>query len=206
MYIPNSFRQEDHAQLKNFIADHPLATLVSTSASGLEANHIPFYLVEENGEELLRGHIAKANPLWKEAQDKSQVLVIFQGPESYISPNWYPSKKEHGKVVPTWNYASVHLKGEINFIGDEQWKLNMLNTLTNTAEAQQSEPWQVADAPQDFINRQLAGIVGIEISISSTQGKWKMSQNKSDKDYQAVVEGLSKSGDSGSKETADFMK
>lgn len=206
MYNPSPFKQQDDQQLKGFITQYPLATLVSINSSGLEANHIPLYFIEEAGKLLLRGHIAKANPLWKEAGDKSQVLIIFQGPQSYISPNWYPSKKEHGKVVPTWNYACVHLSGEISFISDNAWKLDMLNTLTNKSERHQAAPWKVADSPEGYIERLMAGIVGIEISLSSMQGKWKMSQNKSDSDHQGVVDGLSESDQAGTGETAEFMK
>ncbi|MFT7526637.1 MAG: transcriptional regulator [Arenicella sp.] len=206
MYNPSPFKQQDDQQLKSFIAQYPLATLVSISSLGLEANHIPFYFIEEAGKPLLRGHIAKANPLWKEVADKSQVLMIFKGPQSYISPNWYPSKKEHGKVVPTWNYAAVHLSGEISFISDNAWKLDMLNTLTNKSERHQTDPWKVADSPEGHIERQMAGIVGIEISLSSMHGKWKMSQNRSESDHQGVVDGLSESGQAGTSETADFMK
>ncbi|MFT4671995.1 MAG: transcriptional regulator [Arenicella sp.] len=206
MHNPSPFKQQDDQQLKGFIAQYPLATLVSINSLGLGANHIPLYFIEEAGEPLLRGHIAKANPLWKEVADKSQVLMIFQGPQSYISPNWYPSKKEHGKVVPTWNYAAVHLSGEISFISDNAWKLDMLNTLTNKSERHQTDPWKVADAPEDYVLRQMAGIVGIQISLSSMHGKWKMSQNRSESDHQGVVDGLSESDQSGTTETADFMK
>ncbi|MFT5611340.1 MAG: transcriptional regulator [Arenicella sp.] len=207
MYNLSPFKQEDDQQLKSFIAQYPLATLLSINSSGLEANHIPLYFVEdEHAKPLLRGHIAKANPLWAEVADKSQVLMIFQGPQSYISPNWYPSKKEHGKVVPTWNYAVVHLRGKISFISDNAWKLDMLNTLTNKSERHQTAPWEVADAPQGYIERQLAGIVGIEISLSSMQGKWKMSQNKSASDHQGVIDGLLESQEPSAGETADFMK
>lgn len=207
MYNPSPFKQQDDQHLKSFIAQYPLATLVSTSSTGMEANHIPLYFVkEEEDKPLLRGHISKANPLWKEVEDKSQVLIIFQGPQSYVSPNWYPSKKQHGKVVPTWNYAAVHLSGEISFIRDNAWKLDMLNMLTNKSERHQKSPWKVSDAPQGYIQRQLAGIVGIEISLSSMQGKWKMSQNKSEGDHQGVVEGLSDSNEDGTDETANFMK
>ena len=207
MYNPSPFKQQDDQQLKSFIAQYPLATLVSMNSSGLEANHIPLYFVEdESAKPLLRGHIAKANPLWKEVADKSQVLMIFQGPQSYISPNWYPSKKEHGKVVPTWNYAAVHLSGEISFISDNAWKLDMLNTLTNKSERHQPAPWKVADAPEGYVERQMIGIVGIEISLSSMQGKWKMSQNKSDSDHQGVIDGLLESQEPNAGETADFMK
>ncbi|MFT5136154.1 MAG: transcriptional regulator [Candidatus Azotimanducaceae bacterium] len=207
MYNLSPFKQEEDQQLKSFIAQYPLATLVSINSSGLEANHIPLYFVEdEDAKPLLKGHIAKANPLWKEVADKSRVLMIFQGPQSYISPNWYPSKKEHGKVVPTWNYAVVHLRGEISFISDNAWKLDMLNTLTNKSERHQTAPWKVADAPEGYIERQVAGIVGIEISLSSMQGKWKMSQNKSASDHQGVVDGLSNSDSPGAGETADLMK
>ncbi len=134
MYLPRSFRQDNMDEMKVMIMAHPFATLVTSSSHGIEANHIPLILTEEaKGEYLLRGHIARANPL-----GNSNVLVIFQGPNGYVSPKYYPTKKEHGKVVPTWNYVAVHVRGELTFIDDDSWRLEMLDMLTQQYESRKN--------------------------------------------------------------------
>ena len=158
----------------------------------------------ESGELVLQGHIARANPLSK--QDiVGDVIAIFQGPGAYISPNWYPSKKVHGKVVPTWNYAAVHAKGKLQFIDDPTWKLNFLNMLTNEQESGQDSPWSVSDAPAEFVHNLLGSIVGFEIAVKELSGKWKLSQNQPEENRAGVVAGLTKEGDSASKTLALFM-
>ena len=151
-------------------------------------------LIDENlSSQKLLGHIAKANPL-SNAESPVQVLVIFQGEQTYISPNWYPTKQEHGKVVPTWNYSVLHIHGQLKFKNMADWKVDMLNNMT--AQMEQTEvavPWQLNDAPQDYIDKQLKGIVGIEIEIKSIEGKWKMSQNQPEKNQEGVIAGLSAS-------------
>ncbi|MGH1542038.1 MAG: FMN-binding negative transcriptional regulator [Arenicella sp.] len=195
MYIPKKFRQDNQSQLVELIKDRPFATLVCTTSAGLEANHIPLLITAtpENNYRL-KGHIAKANPLWKTVDNNSSVLVIFHGSQSYISPSFYPTKKEHGKVVPTWNYMSVHVKGNITFISESDWKLQMLTELTDHLENDEPSPWKVTDAPDVYIEKQLGGIVGIEITVESLEGQWKLSQNQPANNQMGVVDGLSTSG------------
>lgn len=207
MYIPKKFIQEDKAQLKSLIKNYPLAALVSTNINGLEASHIPLQLIESKDTNWkLMGHIARANPLWKTIEDQSKVLVIFQGPQSYISPNWYPTKREHGKVVPTWNYAAIHITGVLTFIHDTKWKMDMLNRLTNQMESDQPKSWKMSDAPGDFIEKQLNAIVGIEILVSHAEGKWKLSQNQPEENQKGVIHGLSNSHKSGERLMAEAVK
>ena len=216
MYIPKGFIQEDSDQIKALVKNYPLASLVPVNAKELEASHIPLHLTEpetgtanhdcKNKGWKLIGHIAKANPLWKNIEEKSKVLTIFQGPQSYITPNWYPTKKEHGKVVPTWNYAAVHIKGTLSFIHDTQWKLDMLNSLTNQMEANETIPWQVSDAPSDYTAKLLNAIVGIEIHVNHAEGKWKLSQNQPKKNQAGVIEGLSKSQELTANAMGEMMK
>ncbi|WP_395373602.1 FMN-binding negative transcriptional regulator [Marinicella sp. W31] len=187
MYLPSHFSEEDPKVLRSLIETHPLATVVTRQSGGLHADHIPMLLSANST--VLSGHIAKANNLWREA-DNTEVLVIFQGPDGYVSPNWYPSKKEHGKVVPTWNYCVVHVRGKIHFIDDRSWKLNFLNQLTDQNERKQSTPWSVSDAPEDYTERLLEAIIGLEVCVESMLGKYKLSQNQSPLNYAGVVEGL----------------
>lgn len=191
MYTANAFKQTDIDKLHAIITDNPFATLITKSIDGeIEANHIPF--IFDKTKNCLQGHIAKANPLWKTTQANSQALVIFHGADHYITPNWYPSKKRDGKAVPTWNYIVVHTRGELSFINDSEWKMAMLETLTNAHEKSLSEQWQVSDAPADYIDKMLNAIVGIEINIDSLTGKWKISQNQSEENQQGVITGLTK--------------
>lgn len=207
MFIPKKFEQNDESQLIELVSNYPFAALVCTSHSGLEATHIPLYLVEmPEGKQVLKGHIARANTLWEIVEKQSSVLVIFQGPQSYVSPNFYPTKKEHGKAVPTWNYVSVHIKGEISFINDAEWKLDMLARLTDKLEAEEASPWKVSDAPKDYIEKQLGGIVGIEIMVNSIEGQWKLSQNQPAQNQAGVIEGLAESLRYGAGTMSDLMK
>ncbi len=190
MKISKNFQQDDEAIIKQFIAEYPLGILVCSIQPELEANHIPLYFVEgPGGNHLLKGHIALENPLWEKVEKGADVLVVFQGPQAYISPNWYPTKHEHGKAVPTWNYATVHVNGEISFPTDKEWKLDMLNVLTDNMENTQEIPWQVSDAPDDYIQKMLKSIVGIEIEITSWRSQWKMSQNQPEKNQMGAFKG-----------------
>jgi len=139
---------------------------------------------------VLRGHVARANPIWQRSLLQHDVLAIFQGSEHYISPSWYPSKKEHGKVVPTWNYAAVHATGKLSVIDDPVWLRALLASLTQQHEEAMPQPWSIDDAPADYIDKMLAAVVGIEIEIVQLQGKWKVSQNQPAQNRQGVVEGL----------------
>lgn len=191
MYRPPHFREDRIDVLHDLIRAHPLATLVALGREGLIANHLPLVLhgdLSENG--TLRGHISRANPLWTAFDAKVEALTIFQGPESYITPSWYASKKEHGRVVPTWNYAVVHAQGPLGIVDDVSWLRAHLDTLTLQQEGERPVPWEVADAPDDFVERQLKGIVGIELPIGRIEGKWKVSQNRNEGDRVGVSRGL----------------
>ena len=195
MYIPKHFQQDDIDVLKKLINEYPLATIVINGHNGLNASHIPFYLnADSSGKTLLQGHIAKANSLWQECEDDAQVICIFHGPQTYISPNWYETKKEHGKVVPTWNYISVHAHGTLRLIHDANWKLAQINHLTRQSESEQTVPWSVSDAPPEFIEKLLPAIVGIEIAVEKLEGQWKLSQNQPEKNQSGVIKGLTSSG------------
>lgn len=191
MYQPPHFREDRIDVLQDLVRAHPLAALVAMSQDGLIANHLPMILHCELSEKgTLRGHVSRANPLWKAFDAEVDALAIFQGPESYITPSWYASKKEHGKVVPTWNYAVVHAHGPLRILDDAQWLRAHLDVLTHQQERTRPVPWELADAPADFVERQLKGIVGIELPISRIEGKWKVSQNRADRDRMGVHRGL----------------
>ena len=191
MYLPAHFAEDRVEVLQALMREHPFATLVSKAGDGLVADHLPLQL-SADGTRLL-GHVARANPLWKTAVGQD-VLVIFQGPQAYISPSWYPSKREHGKAVPTWNYVVVHARGRLSTIEDPQGLRSLLDDLVNRHEGELAEPWQVSDAPPDYIEKMLSAIVGIEIGISSLAGKWKTSQNQPAANRAGVVAGLRERG------------
>ncbi|MBN2679454.1 MAG: FMN-binding negative transcriptional regulator [Acidithiobacillaceae bacterium] len=179
MYCPDPFAETRPEIMRALIQRYPLATLVSVGANGLEANHIPLYLAPDEGPQpVLQGHVARANPLWRETPRNDEVLVIFQGPQHYISPSWYATKAETGKVVPTWNYAVVHAYGPLQVKDDSAWVRQQMDALTAQQENGFTMPWQVDDAPQDFTERLIQQVVGIEIPISRWMGKWKVSQNQ----------------------------
>ena len=192
MYLPAHFEEKRTDVLHALIRSHPLSTLVTLNTAGeLQANPIPF-LVEAgpNAHGTLRGHVARANPLWRETRGDVDALVVFQGAQSYISPGWYPSKAEHGKVVPTWNYIVVQARGRLRPIDDAVWLRALVARLTDRFEAPQARPWGIGDAPADYIETMLRAIVGIEIEIGALVGKWKVSQNRSAADRAGVVAGL----------------
>lgn len=206
MYRPRSFREDRIDVLHNLVRTHPFATLVVLSQEGLIANHQPFVLHEELSENgTLRGHVARANPLWKTFNPNIEALAIFHGPESYITPSWYPSKKEHGKVVPTWNYAVVHSYGSLRPVEDAAWLRAHLDTLTFQQENQRPVPWKVADAPEEYVKGQLRGIVGLELPISRIEGKWKVSQNRNEQDRRGVSRGLQQERSENSSDMADLV-
>jgi transcriptional regulator len=196
MYLPSQNEETRHDVLHSLIRTHPLGVWVSLMDDELVANHIPFEIDSTRGEfGTLVGHVARANPIWKMAVAKVASLITFQGPQSYITPSWYPSKHEHGKAVPTWNYAVVHAHGTPRFIEDRAWLQEHVTALTNRHEATQALPWAVSDAPQDYLHKQIGAIVGVEIPIQKLSGKWKMSQNRSMPDQLGVVAGLLTKGD-----------
>ena len=180
--------------------------MVTMSPSGLLVNHIPFLLSATDATHgTLMGHVARANPVWQSFSATEPSVVIFQGAESYISPSWYASKLEHGKVVPTWNYAVVHAHGMPRAIEDRDWILNHVTRLSAEQESQQPLPWRVDDAPRDYIDKLLGAIVGIEIPVQALSGKWKVSQNRPLLDRQGVIAGLQAQDDARSKEMAGLI-
>jgi len=201
MYIPPYFREERLPILHSFMREHPLAALVTSGQDGLTANHLPFLVKENAGPSgSLVGHVARGNPVWKTAA--TPALVIFSGPEHYISPNWYASKQEHGRVVPTWNYSAVHVHGMLRVHDDRDWLLDLVTRLTETHEGQFALPWKVSDAPAEYVEGLLKGIVGIEIPIDRIEGKWKMGQNRPEADRASARDGLRAAG---AGDVADLM-
>ena len=206
MYLPRTFEETDQRVLHDFIRAHPLATFVSTDASGLTANHFPMLIEKsDEGKFVLRGHVARANPLWKSLAPNPQALAIFQNPGLYVTPSWYPSKKETGRVVPTWNYVAVHVNGSARAVDDPQWLRAFLTRLTDTNESTRTLPWKITDAPEDHVERQLRAIVGIELAITQIAGKWKVSQNRTAKDAEGVSSGLKEQGDAAALTMAQWV-
>jgi transcriptional regulator len=207
MYLPAHFHETRAELLHGLIRERPLAALVTLTAEGLEANHIPFEFDAEPAPlGTLRGHVAKANPAWRSFSPNVEALIMFQGPQAYISPSWYPSKKITGEVVPTYNYLIVHGYGAMRIIHDREWLRGLVTRLTNRFEAGRDARWQVTDAPVPFIDKQLAAIVGIEIALTKLTGKWKLSQNRPAEDRTGVVQGLSERGDAESSAIAHWVR
>ena len=191
MYQPPHFREDALEIQHNLVRAHPLGLLVSAGPSGLVANPVPFVIDAAASEKgTLRCHVARANPHWRELAKLDECLVVFQGPQAYITPSWYPTKRETGAVVPTWNYATVHAWGRPAVIEDVDWLRRQVDALTSEQEGRRAEPWSTGDAPLSFIAAQLRGIVGIEIPIARIEGKWKVSQNRPEQDRAGVVAGL----------------
>ena len=201
MYIPSHFLETDPEKISQFIKTHPLGLLVANVDGDLIGNHLPFKAPAGNiavGVKLI-SHTAKANPIWKVGETQQKVLLVFSGYETYISPSSYATKKETHKVVPTYNYLSVHIKGTLSAIQDEEGKHRIVNILTDQMESRRKDPWAVTDAPKDYIETMLANIVGIELLIEKIEAKWKISQNRPARDRQGVIEDLrGNAGDSNS--------
>lgn len=205
MYLPAAFREDRVETLHEIIRAHPLATLVTTGADGLTANHVPMLLDPEPAPlGTLRGHLARVNP--QLAMAGGDALVIFHGPQAYVTPSWYASKREHGKVVPTWNFVAVHAYGVLQTFDDPRRLHALVSALTNWQEGAFPTPWHVTDAPDDFVQPQLTAIVGIEIVVTRIEGKRKLSQNRPEKDREGVVEGLAARGDADSVAVAEEMR
>jgi len=195
MYNPPQHREERVSVLHDAIRAARLATLVTVGSSGLEASHVPMLLDPEPPPfGTLHGHLARGNLQWRHATTEIQALALFLGPEAYISPAWYATKQRTGKVVPTWNYVAIHARGTVRFFDDPERLLALVTRLTEGREAVRSDPWDVGDAPEDFIRAQLKGIVGFELPIDRLEGKWKMSQNRPAEDRTGVVDGLTHEG------------
>lgn len=189
MYLPKHFEQPDRDALIALMRERPLATLIVATPDGPTADLIPLEFHPDKGAHgTLRGHVARANPLWRHAGAHS--LAVFTGPEAYVSPGWYPSKREHGKVVPTWNYTMVQARGTLRAVDDAPWLRALVGRLTDHHEATQARPWSVGDAPEDYVQQMLRAIVGIEIALASLLGKWKVSQNRSAADRDGVAAGI----------------
>jgi transcriptional regulator len=207
MYLPPQHEVTDLAVLHALIRSHPLGTWATQSTGGIIINHVPFLLDPSRGPHgTLFGHIARANEAWESFSRTTPSVVVFQGPDAYISPTWYPSKQDHGKAVPTWNYAVVHAQGIPTVHQDPAWLLDHVNRLTDTHERGRPVAWKVSDAPAEFIAQMAQRIVGIEIPIASLCGKWKVSQNRSKADRLGVVAGLLAKGDARSQEMADLVE
>lgn len=191
MYQPPHFREDDLDVQHALIRAHPLGMLITAGASGLVANAVPFHLdPAASAKGTLRLHLAKANPQWRDIAAGADVLAVFQGADAYVTPSWYKTKQETGKVVPTWNYAIVQARGPARVIEDVEWLAAQIAALTGQHEETREKPWSVSDAPDDFIRAQMKGIVGIEIEIASIEGKWKVSQNRPLADREGVAAGL----------------
>ena len=193
MYLQPAFAEDRLEVRHGLIHAYPLATLIVVDADGVSADLIPFLLYPDEGDSglgLLRAHVARANPLWRRLEATPSCLVLFQGPESYISPSWYESKRTTHKVVPTWNYAMAQARGTARVVDDAAWLRRQLDDLTAAQEGRLPQPWKPSDAPADFLAATMKGIVGIEIPIDSLVGKWKISQNRSAEDQRGVVAGL----------------
>ena len=190
MYIPRANHEDRIPVLHKLIEDQPFASLVTIGSSGLVASHIPMVLEQNGALGQLRGHISRANTQWRDYTPSVEALAIFSGPQRYITPKWYPEKQETGKVVPTWNYVVVHAYGYLKIIEDSEWLMAHLSSLTNIHEADSTVPWKIADAPADYIASLAKGIVGLEITVERLEGKWKVSQNRSEQDRSGVAMGL----------------
>jgi transcriptional regulator len=205
MYLPAHFEQPDPAIVRQLLREAPLATLVTLAGGNIEANHLPMLLDPAESSMRLRFHVARANPLWRESAQGVEVLAIFQGPDTYISPSWYATKGEDGKVVPTWNYAVVHAYGKLVVHDDKQWLREFLPILTATHEARFEKRWQVSDAPEDYLDKMMGAIVGMELEVTRVVAKWKASQNQPEKNRVTLVAGLQATDQPGAQAMAQLV-
>jgi transcriptional regulator len=210
MYNPPHFEETRRDVMHALIAAHPLGTLVTLGPAGLDANHIPFEISMDSSDGplgTLRAHVARANPVWSEFSRVVDALVIFHGPQRYITPTWYvETKAATGKVVPTWNYCVVHATGPIVVHDDPKWVRKQVERLVTLHESTRPKPWLISDAPDDFIEKQLAAIVGLEIPIAKLVGKWKVSQNRNEADRAGVVNGLRREDNPDSETMAELVR
>lgn len=207
MYLPAAFAEPDVAVLHRCIREHPLGALVTLTRDGIDANHIPFLVNADPAPfGTLHGHVARANAVWRDYLHDVRSLVIFQGPNIYVSPSWYPTKEETGKVVPTWNYVVVHARGHLRVIEDPAWIARHVGALTDEHEKGRRPRWHTTDAPADYFTAMTRAIVGIEVVIDELVGKWKMSQNRPAADRAGVIEGLARDGTTSSEATSIVMR
>jgi transcriptional regulator len=207
MYTPRSFVESDLPTLFDYIDAHPLGILVSATTEQLAATHLPLILDRSHGPYgTLCGHLARANPQARATSSAAmEALVIFTGPDAYITPQWYATKRETGRVVPTWNYVAVHAYGRLCLHEDSEFLRDHLERLTHRHEDGRASPWRVSDAPADYIAQQMKAIVGFSVEIERLEGKWKMSQNRVVADIDGVVDGLTKSGVAREQEVVSFV-
>src|SRR6202140_1139702 len=206
MYVPPHFNEDRVDVLHDAIRQARLGTLVTIGEGGIEASHVPMLVdPEPRPFGTLLGHVARANPQWRTAATDAEALAIFLGPDGYVSPSWYETKRESGKVVPTWNYVAVHATGTLKFHEDPEWLLALVTKLTQTHEAPRAEPWKRSDAPKDSIAGMLQAIVGFELPIARLAGEWKMSPNRSPPDRAGVIEGLAREGGADEARVAEIM-
>jgi transcriptional regulator len=206
MYLPDHFRVDDVPQIHALMRARPFAVLVSDGSAGLYASHLPTVLKGEGPYGVIECHLARPNPHWRDLADGNEALMIFQGPEGYITPNWYPSKGQTGKVVPTWNFAVVHAYGRPEVMTEKDWLLRHVTDLTTQQEKNETKPWAPSDAPSTYIDVMLRGIVGFRFPITRLEGKWKMSQNREIQDQVGVVNGLSNRRDGDDLEIAKWIR
>ena len=207
MYIPASNAESNPEVILDFVANHPFGLLVTAGSEAPFATHLPFVLDRSRGAHgVLQGHIARANPHHRQAGLAPEALVVFSGPDAYITPSWYPAKAEHGRVVPTWNYLAVHVYGTLTFIEDAAFLRAHLAALTRQSESGREAPWAIEDAPREYIEQQQKAIVGLELTITRLEGKWKMSQNRSSADIDGVVRGLSASPAAADRQVAEIVE
>ena len=206
MYIPAHFKEDRVPVLHDAIRQSGFGTLVTFGARGLEASHVPMLINSVPAPfGTLNGHIARTNPQWRDAEEEVQGLAIFLGPNTYVTPSWYPTKQKTGKVVPTWNYVAIHAYGTVSFYDDPSRLRSHVTRLTETHETARPKPWAVTDAPQNFVDAMLKGIVGFTLSIARLEGKWKMSQNRPAEDIAGVREGLAREDSDTQRAVAEIM-
>jgi transcriptional regulator len=195
MYLPSHFEEKRIDVLHELVRAHPFGTLVTLDAAGLNANHIPFELITDGSPfGTLRAHVARANPVWRDFDSRVEALMIFQGPQFYITPEWFATKQETGKVVPTWDYMVVHAYGPVRVIDDIEWVRAQVTRLTAIHEGGQPRPWKLSDAPDDYIEKKLAAIVGLEMPVTRMVGKWKVNQHQPEANRKGVEAGLRETG------------
>lgn len=191
MYLPQHFAETRAEELHRILRENPLGMLVTHSAAGLDANHIPFEFDAARGAlGTLQAHVARANPVWTDFPDGAEVMVVFRGPHGYISPSWYPGKHETHRHVPTWNYEVVHAHGRLRIVDDEKFVRGIVGRLTRRHEATEPKPWKMGDAPADYLDQMLKAIVGIEVEVARLEGKRKLSQNRETRDFEGAVGAL----------------
>ena len=210
MYTPTLFKEHDPQKIADLVRDFPLGLVISSKIDASKetklpmvlandpipiASPLPFFFINDGNQPVLRSHMAKANPHWEQLALVEECLVVFQGENNYVTPSWYPSKEEHHRVVPTWNYEIVQMRGKPVLHESPEWLHKQVSHATNTLENDRIQPWQVTDAPEPFVDAQLQGIVGLEVIVTDIQGKWKMSQNKNANDFEGVKRGLSDPSD-----------